>query len=621
MRFCPECKKRTEERLCPDDETPTLLESAFGKAKVDPLVGRTFDDRYEILERIGKGGMGSVYRARQLAMGREVALKVLNPDLAEDAEAAGRFVREAKVASRLRHPNTIVIHDFGHTEDGLFMALELLTGDTLQERLKRGPMAPREAATFAAAIARSLAEAHDIGVVHRDLKPANVFMHQVHGGTEVTKVLDFGIAKFVQEARTTAGEPTGFETNRPMVLGTIHYMAPEQVRAGDVDGRADLYALGIILYEALVGKRPFDGDSAIVTLRMHLEEPPPTLPIETPAPLRRLVESLLQKKAVDRPASGATVAAALDDYLTGKADESAPKKHSAARVRKLETQELLASTQRAAPEKLARFQSHEIDLRNIEPNAISVESATAAQLDGEDAMADGWRFEPEPKAEVLKSKVAATMPAAVTQANPKRKRDKPVRGSAFLGLGILFLAIVGAYAWLDIHAPGALSDDPGKIRITTAPPGAAVADTRTGLTVGTTPMELSGGDSAPAEVTLTLTGYRAEKRRLSYPDPGLSRTIDVPLSRTPRIALTTTPPGAEVTWKERGAIVGTSPTTWAVPEAALKGSVAVTLIFRKPGFDERSEVMRMHDLAAGRGMDIVLTPHIEPKKRPKRVNR
>ena len=316
MRFCPECKLRTDDLSCPTDGSPTLAEAAF-TPEADPLVGKTFDGRFQVIARIGKGGMGSVYRARQLSMGREVALKVLNPALSGDAEAAGRFVREARVASRLHHTNTIVLHDFGHSTEGLYMAMELLEGETLSQRIRaRGTLVAADAARIGAAVARSLAEAHSQGIVHRDLKPDNVFLHRVHGGQEVVKVLDFGIAKFVQE-QISRTQSAVFETNRPIIAGTVGYLAPEQARGGTIDGRTDLYALGVVLYRMLTGKLPLFADDPIATLRLTLEVEAPELPAGVPAELRTLVRRMLAKSPEDRPRSADEVVDALEAVQHG----------------------------------------------------------------------------------------------------------------------------------------------------------------------------------------------------------------------------------------------------------------------------------------------------------------
>lgn len=313
MRFCPDCKERTESLACPVDRTPTLDEEAFGDGR-DPLIGRVFDGRYEVVERIGKGGMGSVYRARQLTMGREIALKVLNPELARDQEAAGRFVREAKVASRLRHTNTIVVFDFGHSPQGLYLAMELLDGENMAARLAKGPMAPVEAARICAAVARSLSEAHSVGIVHRDLKPDNIFLHRVYGGQEVVKVLDFGVAKFIHDERSRSGSSV-FETNRPVIAGTLGYLAPEQARGEPISVKSDLYALGVVLYRALTGRLPFNSDTPVAVLRMHIEDPPPPLPAGTPEALRSLVMRLMEKRPDARPESAEAVATELERYV------------------------------------------------------------------------------------------------------------------------------------------------------------------------------------------------------------------------------------------------------------------------------------------------------------------
>ena len=284
---------------------------------LDPLIGRTFNGRYSVHVRIGKGGMGTVYRATQLSVGRDVALKVLLPEYARNAEMAGRFVREAQLASRLKHPSTIVIHDFGQSADGLFMAMELLTGESLQERMRRvGALPLADTIRITRDIAGALAEAHRAKIVHRDIKPDNIFLHRV-GELEVVKVLDFGIAKVFDLDDKTAGYAESYETSvgvdgRRPIIGTWHYMAPEQIEDKGVDHRADLYALGIMLYEMAAGFKPFQSDTMASMLRMHLLEPPLPLPNTVVSGLSIIIHRLLQKDPARRFQSADELVTALD---------------------------------------------------------------------------------------------------------------------------------------------------------------------------------------------------------------------------------------------------------------------------------------------------------------------
>ncbi len=289
----------------------------------DPLIGRTFDGRYSVVSQIGHGGMGTVYKAVQLSVGREVALKVLSPQLAKNPDMVGRFMREAQVASRLKHPSTIVIHDFGHSTDGLFIAMELLHGETLHERMRRErPLELASALRIGKFVAGSLAEAHRSHVVHRDIKPDNIFLHRV-GELEVIKVLDFGIAKFFEGGGdATAAYEDAYETSvgldgkRP-IIGTWHYMAPEQIEDKPIDSRTDIYSFGIVFYEMIAGYRPYQGESMASMLRMHLLEAPLPLPPTVPAEIAMLIHRLLEKAPAKRPQHGGELLEALERVEEG----------------------------------------------------------------------------------------------------------------------------------------------------------------------------------------------------------------------------------------------------------------------------------------------------------------
>lgn len=230
--------------------------------------------RYVIVGVLGAGGMGEVYRARDEELEREVAIKVLPPEFAEDEGRLRRFTKEAQSTGALSHPNVLTVHDVGTHEGSPYLVCELLRGETLRERLAAGRLPARKACEYAAQMARGLAAAHARGVVHRDLKPENLFLTR----DERVKILDFGLAKRVaepfagdQEARTvTLGEGT----EPGVILGTVGYMAPEQVRGEEPDHRADIFALGAVVYEMLTGERAFRGDSAVSTLNAILVEEP-----------------------------------------------------------------------------------------------------------------------------------------------------------------------------------------------------------------------------------------------------------------------------------------------------------------------------------------------------------
>jgi formylglycine-generating enzyme required for sulfatase activity/dienelactone hydrolase len=227
----------------------------------DDLVGRTIS-HYRVIRRLGGGGMGVVYRAEDVRLKRSVALKFLPPSLTRDEEARARFAREAQAASALDHPAICTIHDIDETEDGrLFIAMALYEGETLKERLKRGPLEVDEALDIAAAAADGLARAHEGGIIHRDVKPANLMLTPAGG----VKILDFGVAKL-----TGASELT----RMGVLAGTVTYMSPEQIEGRDVDGRADVWALGLVLYEMLTGRNPFRRDRPEVAAAAILSEDP-----------------------------------------------------------------------------------------------------------------------------------------------------------------------------------------------------------------------------------------------------------------------------------------------------------------------------------------------------------
>jgi len=269
---------------------------------------------YEILAPLGAGGMGEVYRARDERLEREVAIKILPEDVAEDASRLARFEREAKAVASLSHPNILAIHDFGREGAVTYAVTELVDGDTLEELIDAGRVPQRKAIDYCRQIANGLAAAHDKGVVHRDMKPANVIVSR----DGRVKILDFGLAKL--EPLTDAEAPTmvatsGAGTAPGAVLGTVGYMAPEQVRGLEADNRADIFSLGAILYELLSGQRAFRAESAVETMSAILKEDPPELSSSVenlPAGIEGVVQHCLEKNPEERFQSARDLAFALD---------------------------------------------------------------------------------------------------------------------------------------------------------------------------------------------------------------------------------------------------------------------------------------------------------------------
>ncbi|MCI0582736.1 MAG: serine/threonine-protein kinase [Chloroflexi bacterium] len=277
---------------------------------------------YEVIAPLGKGGMGEVYRARDPRLGREVAIKVLPPEVAADADRLRRFESEARSASALHHPHILVVHDVG-THDGTpYLVTELLHGETLRARLAHRPLAIAAALELAEQVARGLAAAHEQGIVHRDLKPDNLFLDEAAG----IKILDFGLAKLARETMPGEAGATGIATGTMQLVGTPGYMSPEQVSGRTVDFRSDQFAFGCVLYEMLAGRQPFARDSAPLALAAAVQEEPPSLAgvrPEVPAPLVWVVERCLAKGPERRYAATADLARDLET-LRERLGELAP---------------------------------------------------------------------------------------------------------------------------------------------------------------------------------------------------------------------------------------------------------------------------------------------------------
>lgn len=275
--------------------------------------GAVLANRYRILRRLGGGGMGEVYAAEHVELGKPVAVKVMRPELSADPEFAERFKREAIAASRIGHKNICDVIDFDRTVDGRFyFVMEYLAGETLTALMRReGAMSSARVVPIVSQICRALAAAHGLGVVHRDLKPDNVVLAQTAEEHELVKVLDFGVAKVSLEG------VSGGQTRLGMVVGTPQYMSPEQAAGMPADHRSDIYSLGLILYEMLCGRPTFSGATPSLLMAAHIHQPAPSLlpgPVSLPvAPaLEALVMRMLAKNPSDRPGTMAEVAAALE---------------------------------------------------------------------------------------------------------------------------------------------------------------------------------------------------------------------------------------------------------------------------------------------------------------------
>jgi len=295
---CPQCAQHfsADGRFCPFDGEP-LRPAPDWDAHADPLLGSVVDERYEISSVIGEGGMGVVYAARHRALGKRFALKALRRDLATDREIAARFMQEARTAASVSHPGLVEITDFGTLPTGQpFFVMELLEGQSLSQLIRRGgPIPAARGIEIVRQIADALGTAHEHSIVHRDLKPDNIHISSGVAGRDHVTIVDFGLAKVVGASRLTRAG---------MVFGTPHYMSPEQAQGDPTDHRADIYALGVVMYEMFTGRVPFEADSymGVLTKHMYMAPTPPSqlVGIDKLGVLEDIILRCLEKKPEHR---------------------------------------------------------------------------------------------------------------------------------------------------------------------------------------------------------------------------------------------------------------------------------------------------------------------------------
>jgi protein kinase-like protein len=298
MKACPVCGTEYSDgvKFCPNDG-----QTLRATAPASDLVGQVVADRYHVTRKLGEGGMGQVYLAEHVKMGRRSAIKVMNPAMVHDPDAVARFNREAANASRIAHPNVCAIYDFGETGDGLiYLAMEFIEGEPLTDLLKRDQSLPTvRAVQIFTQVADALQAAHDLGIVHRDLKPDNIMLTRGRSGADVVKVVDFGIAKAI------GGDDSQKVTKTGLVVGTPEFMSPEQLAGDKVDGRTDIYALALVLYKMLTGKLPFEASTVQETMIKRLTDKPVPLAaarpdLRFPAGLQETLDAGLARDPTDR---------------------------------------------------------------------------------------------------------------------------------------------------------------------------------------------------------------------------------------------------------------------------------------------------------------------------------
>ena len=456
--------------------------------RADPLLGKIIAEKYRVLDLVAQGGMGRIYRAEQLPLGRIVALKILRPRQAfetKDDTFQKRFTLEAATCARLTHPNTVTLFDYGQITLGnrttFFMVFEFVQGRTLSDVLKAdGPFPPARALRVAGEICRSLQEAHQAGIVHRDLKPSNVMLLRRDDGESV-KVLDFGVAKVLEDDQENI-------TKADSVVGSPRYMSPEQIRHLDLDGRSDIYALGVLLYLMLSGQVPFAKEGAVGTLMAHLTEPVPSIQERSergvPPQVEAVVRRCLEKNPKDRYPNAIALREALEAVLGTLPEDDTP-----------------------------------LDDGPVTP-VMSVDDTSQTTLKTGDL----------------------PPPIGATPRTPQPTQTGPNRGPA-IAVGAVLLLILGAVGYAltrpkdePVATPPAVAAKPAAVVIPvlsldSAPSGASVLED--GKLLGTTPLDIPMEGPAQRTFEVQLKGYKSAT--LTQPPITANATARVELVAAPSV--------------------------------------------------------------------------------------
>jgi|JI10StandDraft_1071094.scaffolds.fasta_scaffold03389_10 hypothetical protein len=491
-------------RLTARDDRPHLAAGATTvRADGTDLGPGAIVGAYRLTHLLGAGGMGQVFAAEHTLLGRAAAVKVLRATDQAPDDAIARFFNEARAATAIRHPGIVEVFDFGYRDDGVaYLVMERLDGESLADRLRRGPLAPALALTVTRQIAGALAAAHACGIIHRDLKPDNVFLvadPEVPGGERI-KLLDFGIAKLCD------GRPAGPDTAVGMVLGTPTYMAPEQCRGGPLDGRADLYALGCLLFEMCSGAPPFAGRGVAELIAAHLHEPPPPLAAVVPTldpTIDALTRRLLAKARTERPRSAHEVVVAID-----RATGGAARAHASSSFATTGGRAVIARAAVGGGASLLAAAAIALALAN---SGATLDEATPAAVAG------------PPASTPATAAVASTVPS-LASAPSAPSAPPPPPASASVTPAVVTPTL----------APRPSGDV--AIAISSSPPGAAVA--LDGVAVGVTPFVGRWPPRERLAITLRLPGHRPARQVI---DARRAVAVDVVLTRRPAAAPRPTP--------------------------------------------------------------------------------
>jgi serine/threonine protein kinase len=472
----------------------------------DPLVGKTLSNRFHIVERIATGGMGAVYKAEQIPLGREVAIKVLEQRTSvvdDDATFKQRFFLEAAAAAKLKHPNTITVHDYGQTDDGMyFIAMEYIEGMTLERRLKKqGPLTPAQTLHVALQICSSLREAHERGLVHRDMKPGNVMFAPRSRDPFFVKVLDFGLVKNV-----SGGKDDPSLTQGGVVMGSPRYMAPEQVRSLRVDHRTDIYSLGATLYHMLAGSPPFAMGKPFDAMAAHVSMPVPPLKETWPdCPAGPNLEALVMRCMAKSPEQRFQSMDELMDALHACLEEAGANMSSGGNY-VLASQQLLLSEKSDSDPRL-----------NATPSGLRWnEGDSAPKISGPQPVPEGVDVDVEMPT------IAHPMGARKVE-KASSKRPLIIGGLAMLVIAIAIA--VGAAAFGGDDEPSATQtaaasdlDDPAPVdhpaeaslvRVVSEPPGATIR--HEGSDIGDAPVGVPVPPGERWNVEVVLEGYQTRR--------------------------------------------------------------------------------------------------------------